>query len=60
MLPVVRKVEASMASDQSLNKEYLPVAGLGAYTEAAARLLLGEENAAIQEQRVRKIISCCE
>ncbi|XP_067951629.1 aspartate aminotransferase, cytoplasmic-like [Watersipora subatra] len=52
VLPVVRKVEASMASDQALNKEYLPVAGLGAFTEASVRILLGEDSTAIQEQRV--------
>lgn len=49
---MVRKVEASMASDQSLNKEYLPVAGLPAYTEASVKVLLGDEGPAIQDQRV--------
>jgi len=52
VLPVVRKVEASMASDMSLNKEYLPVAGLPSYTEGSLRLLLGDDSSAIQEQRV--------
>ena len=45
-----------MASDQSLNKEYLPVAGLTDFCEASTRLLLGEDSPAIQEQRVCHII----
>jgi len=52
VLPVVRKVEISMASDQSLNKEYLPVAGLTDFCEASTRLIIGEDSPAIQEQRV--------
>jgi aspartate aminotransferase len=52
VLPVVRRVEMSMASDQSLNKEYLPVAGLPDLTKGAARLLLGGESVAFHEQRV--------
>lgn len=54
VLPVVRKVEISMASDQSLNKEYLPVAGLTDFCEASTRLIIGEDSPAIQEQRVRE------
>lgn len=52
VLPVVRKVEISMANDQSLNKEYLPVAGLADFSQASIRLVLGEDSNAIQEQRV--------
>lgn len=52
VLPVVRKVEVSMANDQSLNKEYLPVAGLKDYTDTAAKILLGNDSSAIHDQRV--------
>ncbi|XP_060565996.1 aspartate aminotransferase, cytoplasmic-like [Ruditapes philippinarum] len=44
VLPVVRTVEAQMASDQTLNHEYLPVAGLPSFREAACRLILGSED----------------
>lgn len=55
VLPVVKKVEVSMANDQSLTKEYLPVAGLKDFTEAASKILLGNESSAIHDQRVRLI-----
>ena len=53
VLPVVRAVEAQMAADQTLNKEYLPVPGLPDYRSAATKLLLGADSPAIAENRVR-------
>ena len=53
VLPVVRAVEAQMAADQTLNKEYLPVPGLPDYRSAATKLLLGADSSAIAENRVR-------
>lgn len=44
VLPVVRSVEAQMASDQSLNHEYLPVAGLPDFRTASCKLILGKDD----------------
>ena len=52
VLPVVRTVECQIAADQTLNHEYLPVAGLPEFRSAAAKLLLGEQCPAIVENRV--------
>ncbi|XP_065920111.1 aspartate aminotransferase, cytoplasmic-like isoform X2 [Dysidea avara] len=51
VLPVVRTVEAQMSSDETLNHEYLAIDGLRSFTDAAARLLLGEDSVAITENR---------
>jgi len=55
VLPVVRKVEESMAKDHTLNKEYLPVLGIPAFTSAATKMLLGAESPAIVEGRATGI-----
>jgi len=55
VLPVVREVEKRLAEDTSLNHEYLPVAGLPELRSAAAKLLLGDDCAAIKEGRVEAI-----
>jgi len=47
VLPAVRKAEQLIASDESLNKEYLPVLGLPSFTKAAVELVLGENSPAI-------------
>ena len=52
MLPVVRTVEAQMATDQTLNHEYLPVAGLQEFRDKAIDLLLGTDCPAKIENRV--------
>ena len=52
VLPVVRTVESQMASDQTLNHEYLPVAGNPDFRTASVRLLLGEQSPAILTSRV--------
>ncbi|XP_014670556.1 PREDICTED: aspartate aminotransferase, cytoplasmic-like isoform X2 [Priapulus caudatus] len=51
VLPVVRKVEASMAADETLTKEYLPITGMPQFCEAATSLVLGADNPAIAEKR---------
>lgn len=43
VLPVVRTVEAQMATDPTLNHEYLPVAGLPDFRDAACELILGKK-----------------
>lgn len=40
-----------MAADTTLNKEYLPVLGLPAFTQAATKMLLGAESKALLEGR---------
>jgi len=52
VLPVVAKVEEMMASDRTLNHEYLPIEGLHAFSEGATRLVLGADCKAITENRV--------
>ncbi|XP_017836762.1 aspartate aminotransferase, cytoplasmic [Drosophila busckii] len=51
VLPVVRKTEISIAGDESLNHEYLPVTGLDTFTRAATELVLGANSVAIKEKR---------
>lgn len=51
VLPVVRKVEEQLAKDYTLNKEYLPVLGLPAFSSAATSMLLGQESPAIVSGR---------
>jgi len=57
VLPVVRGVETQISADQTLNHEYLPIAGLPEYRLAACRLLLGENSRAIVENKVDSIQS---
>lgn len=55
MLPVVRAAEKALADDETLNKEYLPVLGLDAFSTAATKMLLGEDSPAILENRVSNL-----
>lgn len=55
VLPVVTKVEQMLANDSKLNKEYLPIDGLQAFTELSAKLLLGNDSPAIAEKRVASV-----
>ncbi|XP_059142528.1 aspartate aminotransferase, cytoplasmic-like isoform X2 [Physella acuta] len=52
VLPVVQTAELQMANDKTLNHEYLPVAGLPDFRQAATRLLLGPSHKVIAENRV--------
>ncbi|EZA47715.1 hypothetical protein DMN91_012561 [Ooceraea biroi] len=51
VLPVVRKVEKSLAADDLQNHEYLPVLGLEAFSEAATSMLLGADSPVIAQGR---------
>ncbi|XP_058461576.1 aspartate aminotransferase, cytoplasmic [Malaya genurostris] len=51
ILPVVKKAEAAIVADGSLNHEYLPVLGMENVTNAASTLLLGDESEAIKSKR---------
>ncbi|XP_071514994.1 aspartate aminotransferase, cytoplasmic [Panulirus ornatus] len=55
VLPVVRKVEAELAADTTLNHEYLPILGLESFSTAAAKMLLGASHPAITEGRVTSV-----
>ena len=51
VLPVVRKVEKSLAADDLQNHEYLPVLGLDAFSQAATSILLGLDSPVIAQGR---------
>lgn len=59
VLPVVRTVEAQMATDPTQNHEYLPVAGMVDFRASALKLLLGEDSPAIVENRVNLCLFQC-
>lgn len=50
-IPVVKKMEIRMASDDSLNKDYLPIVGRESFCKAGVRLLLGDEHPAYLSKR---------
>ncbi|KAG6878686.1 hypothetical protein C0993_011501 [Termitomyces sp. T159_Od127] len=52
VLPVVQKASERILKDTSLDHEYLPITGLGSFTSAAAKLILGTASPGIQENRV--------
>ncbi|KAI5474177.1 hypothetical protein MNV49_004066 [Pseudohyphozyma bogoriensis] len=52
VLPSVRKAKLLIAQDETLDHEYLPIAGLPGFTSATAKLILGADSPAIKEQRV--------
>lgn len=53
---MVRIAEKVLANDETLNKEYLPVLGLEAFCQAATKMLLGADSAAVSENRVSTIV----
>ncbi|KAJ1569833.1 Aspartate aminotransferase, cytoplasmic, partial [Nowakowskiella sp. JEL0078] len=55
VLPVVKKAEHIIVNDPSIDHEYLPIAGLKSFTNAAVRLILGRNNPAISEKRIATI-----
>lgn len=52
VLPVVKKVERLIVEDGSLNHEYLPILGLPEFRSASSKVALGDDSAAIAENRV--------
>ncbi|GMJ07425.1 aspartate aminotransferase 3, YELLOW-LEAF-SPECIFIC GENE 4 [Hibiscus trionum] len=52
VLNVVRKAEQFLVNDQSRVKEYLPILGLAEFNKLSAKLILGDDSPAIQENRV--------
>ncbi|GAA5835043.1 hypothetical protein JCM9279_007181 [Rhodotorula babjevae] len=55
VLPVVRKAKQILAADESLDHEYLPIAGLPAFVSATGKLIFGADSPAIKEERVVSI-----
>jgi len=55
VLPVVRAAEEILRRDPELNHEYLPIAGLPAFTAASQKLILGKNSAAIAEKRITSV-----
>ena len=53
VLPVVKKADDALREDPNLNHEYLPIAGLVDFTNAAQKLILGTDSPAIKDGRVR-------
>ncbi|KAG1465852.1 hypothetical protein G6F56_004804 [Rhizopus delemar] len=51
VLPVVKKADAILFNDDTLDHEYQPIAGQPSFTHAAARLILGADSPAIKEGR---------
>ncbi|NP_001313831.1 aspartate aminotransferase, cytoplasmic-like [Gossypium hirsutum] len=52
VLNVVRKAEQLLVNDLSRVKEYLPILGLAEFNKLSAKLILGDDSPAIQENRV--------
>ncbi|GAA5821423.1 hypothetical protein JCM11251_004616 [Rhodosporidiobolus azoricus] len=52
VLPVVRKAKQILADDDSLDHEYLPIAGLPSFVSATSKLIFGEDSPAVKEGRV--------
>ncbi|XP_022755035.1 aspartate aminotransferase, cytoplasmic-like [Durio zibethinus] len=52
VLNVVRKAEQLLVNDRSRVKEYLPILGLAEFNKLSAKLILGDDSPAIQENRV--------
>lgn len=51
VLPVVRQAELELAAEEQRDHEYLGQLGLESFTQAATKLLLGEQSPAIAEGR---------
>lgn len=51
VLPVVRTVEQQIATDLTLNHEYLPILGLPEFTNSAVKLILGHDSPAVVSNR---------
>ncbi|KAI4377638.1 hypothetical protein MLD38_015234 [Melastoma candidum] len=55
VLDVVRKAEQILVSDSKRVKEYLPIVGLAEFNKLSAKLILGADSPAIQENRVTTV-----
>ncbi|CAA0838368.1 Aspartate aminotransferase 3- chloroplastic [Striga hermonthica] len=55
VLNVVRRAEQILVNDSSRVKEYLPIVGLADFNKLSAKLILGADSPAIQENRVTTV-----
>lgn len=55
VLPVVRRMEQKIVSDENSNHEYIPQSGLKDFVSASARLALGADSNALAENRVSSV-----
>jgi len=53
--PLLEQATEALLNDPSLDHEYLPITGLPEFTRAAARLILGADSVALQENHVVSI-----
>ena len=53
VFPIVRKVEAEIVANKSLDKEYLPITGLDDFTKGARGVLFGWNHPAVNDPRVQ-------
>ncbi|XP_049860792.1 aspartate aminotransferase, cytoplasmic-like [Schistocerca gregaria] len=51
VLPVVKRTEEKVVTDENLNHEYLMILGMDSLSSSATKLLLGEKSRAILENR---------
>ena len=54
VLPIVKKAAAELSADH----EYLPIDGLSGFSNAAAKMILGDHSPVISEKRVFLFHSC--
>ncbi|XP_056849759.1 retrovirus-related Pol polyprotein from transposon RE2 isoform X2 [Raphanus sativus] len=52
VLEVVRRAEQQLANDRSCDKGYLPIDGLADFNKLGAKLILGDDSHALEENRV--------
>ncbi|GME83829.1 unnamed protein product [Ambrosiozyma monospora] len=57
ILPSVRLAENLLQNSKDYNHEYLPISGLKQFTQAAAKVILGDDSKAIKEDRLVSIQS---
>ncbi|XP_048227947.1 aspartate aminotransferase, cytoplasmic [Ricinus communis] len=55
VLNVVREAEQMLVNDPSRIKEYLPIVGLADFNKLSAKLILGADSPAVQENRVATV-----
>ena len=55
VFPVVRKAEASIVADASLDKEYLPIDGLAEFRKGAQGVLFGWDSPLVGDARVSSV-----
>ena len=55
--PLTRQAKVIISQDNSLDHEYLPIAGLPTFTGASAKLIFGADSPAIKEGRVSTYVA---